>query len=243
MNDYRNQYDGTVAGRAGVAVDEGLRSYMLGVYNYMAMGIAGAGLVSYLVASNESLVFAIAGSPLKWGIMIAILALGWFSGKIIFSGSKLMAHALYWAYAALWGLWAAPMIYAFVGSGNAVEVYKAFFITASMFGAVSIFGYTTKKDLSGWGSFLFMAIIGLIIAGLVNVFLVQSSLFSVIFSCASVLIFAALTAYETQMVKSIYREGATESNERGAIFGAFALFGSFVVMFLNILNILGFMND
>lgn len=243
MNDFRNnQYDGSVARSGGVAIDEGLRSYMLGVYNYMALAVAATGLVSFLIASNPTLVMTIASGPMKWVAFAGVLGLGWFAPKVIFSGSKAMAHAMFWGYAALWGVLIAPMLFAFASAGAAVEVYKAFFITATVFGSVSLYGYTTKKDLSGWASFLFMASIGLLIAIVANAIFFKSGMMSLITSSAVVLIFSAVTAYETQMIKSMYQEGSA-ANERASIFGAFALYGSFVTLFIHILNILGIMRE
>lgn len=239
MNDYRNNAGVTSAG--GVAIDEGLRSYMLGVYNYMGLGIALTGVISFFVATNLELVTLIAGTPLRWVLFAAILGMGWFSPRII-NGSKAFGHAMFWAYAGLWGLLIAPMLYAFQMGGAAVEIYKAFFITATVFGATSLYGYTTKKDLSGWGSFLMMATIGLLIAIVLNVLIFKSGMMSLVTSSLVVLVFSAVTAYETQMVKSIYREGSA-TNQGAAIFGAFMLYGSFVTLFIHILNILGIMRD
>ena len=240
MNEPRTQY-GRTATTVG-AVDEGLRKYMLGVYNYMALAVAATGLVSLFIASNEALVFQIATTPLKWVAFAGILGMGWFAPKVIFSGSKVAAHAMFWVYAALWGVLIAPMLYSFQQADAAVEIYKAFFITASVFGAVSLYGYTTKKDLSGMASFLFMATVGLLIAIIVNALIFKSGMMSLITSSLVVLVFSAVTAYETQMIKNLYREGEA-SNGRAAIFGAFALYGSFVTLFIHILNILGIMRD
>ena len=243
MNEPRKQFDGSVAGsRSGAAIDEGLRQYMLGVYNYVALAVAGTGLFSKLIASNEALMFQIAATPLKWVGFAAILGIGWFAPKVIFSGSKVAAHAMFWAYAALWGLMIAPMLFSFQQAGAAQEIYRAFFITATVFGSMSLYGYTTKKNLSAWGSFLVMASIGLLIAIVVNAIFFQSTLMSLFTSSAVVLVFSAITAWETQMVKNIYREGSS-TNDRAAIFGAFALYGSFVTLFIHILNILGIMRD
>lgn len=243
MTEYQNQSQGrsAVGARTGAAIDEGLRQYMLGVYNYMALAVAGTGVISLLVMSNPPLLYAIAGGPIKWVLFIALLGMGWFSPRVMFTGSKPLAHAMFWGYAALWGLLIAPMLFTFVASGAAVEIYKAFFITASVFGAASLYGYTTKKDLSGWGSFIFMASIGLLIAIVVNIFL-ASTIFSLITSCLVVLVFSAATAWETQTIKSMYQEGGS-MNDRAAIYGAFALYGSFVVLFVHILNILGIMRS
>ena len=241
MNDTRNQY-GSVARPVGAEMDEGLRSYMLGVYNYMALGIAATGLMSFFIASNDSLIYAIANGPVKWGVFIAILAIGFFGPRFIFSGSKVVAHAMFWVYAGLWGLLIAPMLYAFASQGAAVEIYKAFFITATVFGSLSLWGYTTKRDLSGWGNFLMMATVGLLIAIVANALFFKSGMASLVTSCLVVLVFSAVTAWETQMVKSLYTEGSS-MNERSSIFGAFMLYGSFVTLFIHILNILGFMRD
>ena len=241
MNDYNRQY-GSVADAKGVAIDEGLRQYMLGVYNYMALAVAGTGIVSLLMASSPALMATIAVGPLKWVLFAALLGLGWFAPKVIFSGSKTAAHGMFWLYAGLWGVLIAPMLYAFQSAGAASEIYKAFFITASVFGGMSLWGYTTKRDLSGMASFLFMATLGLLVAIIVNAIFFKSGMMSLITSSLVVLVFSGVTAYETQMIKSIYREGSA-TNERAAIFGAFALYGSFVTLFIHILNILGIMRS
>lgn len=240
MNEPRRQFGDTIARTDGVAIDQGLRQYMLGVYNYMAMAVAGTGVVSMLIAGNPHLAIGIAASPLKWVVFIGILGLGFFAPRVIFSGSKAMAHGMFWLYAGLWGVLIAPMLLSFQMAGAATDIYKAFFITASVFGSMSLWGYTTKRDLSGWASFLFMATIGLLIAIVVNAIFFQSGMASLITSSLVVLVFSAVTAYETQMIKSLYREGAA-TNDRASIFGAFALYGSFVTLFIHILNIMGLM--
>lgn len=242
MNEPRRQFGGSVADAGGVAIDQGLRQYMLGVYNYMALAVAGTGLVSMYIASNQALAYQIAVSPLKWVAFIGILGMGWVAPRVIFSGSKIAAHAMFWIYAALWGVLIAPMLYFFQQAGAAQDIYKAFFITASVFGTMSLIGYTTKRDLSGMASFLVMATIGLLIAIVVNALIFKSGMMSLITSSLVVLVFSAVTAYETQMIKSMYQEGSG-SNDRAAIFGAFALYGSFVTLFIHILNILGIMRD
>ncbi|MEM9013867.1 MAG: Bax inhibitor-1/YccA family protein [Pseudomonadota bacterium] len=241
MNDSNRNF-GAVAGTRGVAIDEGLRQYMLGVYNYMGLGVAATGVFAMLMASNPALMATIAGGPLKWVLFAGLIGMGFIAPRVIFSGSKPAAHAMFWLYAALWGALIAPMLYAFQSAGAASEIYKAFFITASVFGATSLFGYTTKRDLSGWANFLFMAAIGLLIAIVVNALFFQSGMASLITSCLVVLVFSAVTAYETQAIKSFYREGGG-ANDRTAIFGAFMLYGSFATLFVHILNILGFMRD
>ncbi|OFW99715.1 MAG: hypothetical protein A3E78_06940 [Alphaproteobacteria bacterium RIFCSPHIGHO2_12_FULL_63_12] len=242
MNDTGRNYGATTVRADGRAIDQGLRQYMLGVYNYMAMAVAGTGLVSLAVASNPAMVQTIAGTPLKWVFFAAILGIGWFAPRVIFSGSKTAAHGLFWIYAAAWGAMIAPMLYAFNAAGAASEIYKAFFITASVFGATSLYGYTAKRDLSPIGTFLFMASVGLLIAIVLNALIFHSTMMSLLTSCGVVLIFSGVTAYETQMIKEMYRDGG-QTNDRAAIFGAFALYGSFVTLFVHILNILGIMRN
>jgi len=242
MNDFQRNYGGAVAGTRGVAIDEGLRQYMLGVYNYMALAVAATGLVSFFVASNPALVMGIAKGPLLWVIFFGILGIGMFAPRIIFSGSKAAAHGLFWAYAGAWGLLIAPMLYSFRIAGAEIEVYRAFFITAAVFGSMSLFGYVTKRDLSGLGSFFFMASIVLVVAIIVNAIFFHSTMASLVTSGLVVLLFSGVTAYETQMIKSLYTEGGA-MNERASIFGAFALYGSFITLFVHILNILGIMRN
>ncbi len=242
MNEPRRQFGGSVAQTGGVAIDQGLRQYMLGVYNYMALAVAGTGLMSMLMASNPALMYQIAATPLKWVGFIGILALGWFAPRVIMGGSKVMAHGMFWLYAALWGAMIAPMLFAFQQAGAAQDIYRAFFITSAVFGSMSLWGYTTKRDLSGWASFLVMASVGLLIAIVVNALIFKSGMGSLITSSLVVLVFSAVTAYETQMIKNFYQEGSS-MNERASIFGAFMLYGSFVTLFVHILNILGIMRD
>ncbi|MEO1252409.1 MAG: Bax inhibitor-1/YccA family protein [Pseudomonadota bacterium] len=244
MNEPRTQFGRSATTTArGAAIDQGLRQYMLGVYNYMALAVAGTGLVSLLVASNPALAIGIAAGPIKWVIFAGILGMGWFAPKVMFSGSKAAAHGMFWVYALLWGLLIAPMLLAFQQADAAREIYRAFFITASLFGGMSLYGYTTKRDISGWGGFLFMAALGLLIAIVLNALIFQSTFGSLVTSGLVVLVFSAVTAYETQMIKSLYVDGQREGNERAAIFGAFALYGSFVTLFIHILNILGIMRE
>ncbi|MEM9839071.1 MAG: Bax inhibitor-1/YccA family protein [Pseudomonadota bacterium] len=223
-----------------VAFDEGLRKYMLGVYNYMAMGIAATALVAFFFLLNPAaLQFAMG---LRFIPFIGLIALGFLAPRMIFNGSAAMAHGAYWGYVALWGMLIGPIVGLYVGIGLAAMVAQAFFITASVFLAMSLYGYTTKKDLSGWGRFLFMASVGLLIAIVVNFFL-GSEIVSFGISALVVLVFSAVTAYETQMIKNMYAQGGGEMNNRAAIFGAFALYGTFVTLFIHILNLLALSRD
>lgn len=222
--------------QAGAAlIDTGLREYMLRVYNYMALGVAGTGVIAMLVASNAGLMQAIALGPMKWVLFIGVLGLGWFAPRIMLSKSVGAAQACYWVYAAMWGALIAPMFYMYTQA----SIARAFFITAGMFAATSLYGYTTKRDLTGVGQFLMMATFGILIALVVNIFL-QSTGLHFVMSLLVPLVFAGLTAYETQQIKSWYYESdAGDVATRKSIFGAFMLYGSFVTMFVWILQLLG----
>ena len=182
-------------------VDEGLRRYMLSVYNYMGLGLAITGLVAFLVASTPSLYVPIFTSPLKWVVMLAPLGFVFFLGAKIRTLSVGAAQMTFWAFAAVMGLSMASIFLVFTGD----SIARVFFITAGMFGAMSLYGYTTKRDLSGLGSFLFMGLIGIIIASLVNLFMASSALHFAI-SVIGVLVFTGLTAYDTQRIKEVYYE-------------------------------------
>jgi FtsH-binding integral membrane protein len=202
------------------------------------------------VAVTAIIAMAVAASPaaigvvysLRWVFFIGILAMGFFAPRMIFSGNTAMAHGAYWGYVALWGLGISPMIHVYLGIDPGL-VFRAFLITAVTFGATSLAGYVTKRDLSGFGAFFMMASIGIIIAIVVNAIFLQSTMMSLITSCVTVLLFAGVTAYETQMIKEMYYEGDAAGVAQGkSIFGAFALYGSFITLFIHILNILGIMS-
>jgi uncharacterized protein len=232
-----------------VAVDEGLRAYMLRVYNYMALGVAGTAVVTLLLMNNPDLMRAIALGPMKWVLFFGILGLGFFAHRIIFTGSAVLAHGAYWLYCAMWGAMISPFIYLFFAKNAGGLVFQAFAIAAVTFGATSLYGYTTKRDMTGWGAFLSMASIGLIVAMLVSYFIISdpgtSKTVSFIISALVVLLFSAVTAWETQQIKDMYISGAGDQAlvERSAIFGSFMLYGSFITLFVHILNILGIMRS
>jgi FtsH-binding integral membrane protein len=237
--------------RSTAAIDEGLRAFMLGTYNYMALGIAGTAAVVMLLMANPGVMEAIAQGPMKWVLFFGILGLGFFAPRLFFSGSEVAAHGAYWLYCAAWGALIAPMIAMFVSHGMAGLVGQAFFIAAATFAATSLIGYTTNKDMTGWSGFLSMASIGLIIAMLVSFFFITdpgtSKTVSLVISAVVVLLFSVVTAYETQAIKTMYLDGASFGGEaqikRSSIFGAFMLYGSFITLFVHILNILGIMNQ
>ena len=216
-------------------IDEGLRAYMLKVYNYMASGLALTGLVAYGLTLSPAAMQAIFGTPLMWVVMLAPIGFVFFLGARIHAMKASTAQTLFWVYAAVMGLSLASIFVIYTGT----SVARVFFITAGTFAATSLFGYTTKRDLSGFGSFLFMGLIGLIIASVVNIFLHSTGLQFVI-SVVGVLLFTGLTAYDTQAIKSIYAESdGTEVSEKKAIMGALTLYLDFINLFLMLLRLFG----
>lgn len=256
MAQYDSSYSQTAtAARAGGYVDEGLRSYMLGVYNYMAGGVALTGIVAYLLYAMAvttdpgSAAATLKGgmgltsfgvllytSPLKWVIMFAPLAFVFFFAFKANSMSVPAAQTSFWVYAALVGASLSAVLLVFTGD----SIARVFFITAAAFASLSVWGYTTKKDLTGWGSFLFMGLIGIIIAAIVNIFM-QSSAIQFAISCIGVLVFAGLTAYDTQRIKDDYYAYAGDATmaAKASIFGALSLYQDFVGLFMNLLTLLG----
>ncbi len=219
--------------------DEGLRAYMLKVYNYMASGVLLTGIVSMLVGSylmnNIEMAQALYNSPMRWILSLApfgfILAISFGVNRMSTSTLQL----LFWSFAAVMGLSMAWIFLTFTGT----SIARTFFITAASFGLLSLYGYTTKKSLSGMGTFLFMGLIGLLLAMVVNMFL-QSTMMHFITSAIGVLLFAGLTAYDTQRIKESYYMMATgEAVAKGAIMGAVNLYLDFVNMFMFLLQFLG----
>ena len=216
-------------------IDEGLRSYLLQVYNYMGLGLAITGVVAFLVAATPALYVPIFTTPLKWVVMLAPLGFVFFLGARIHAMSVSAAQITFWAFAAVMGLSMASIFLVFTGA----SIARVFFITAAMFGAMSLYGYTTKRDLSGWGSFLFMGLIGIIIASLVNIFLASAAVHFAV-SVIGVLVFTGLTAYDTQRIKEMYYElDASDVATRKAIMGALSLYLDFINMFMMLLHLFG----
>ena len=216
-------------------IDAGLRKYMLQVYNYMASGVLLTGIVAGAVASSPAAIEMIFGSGLSLVVMLAtfafILALSFGINKM----SAGTAQAVFWAFAAVMGLSLSSIFLAYTGE----SVARVFFITAGAFAGLSLYGYTTKKDLSGFGSFLIMGLIGIVIASLVNIFL-QSSAMQWMISVVGVLVFAGLTAYDTQRIKLMYSElDDSEVYGKKAIMGALSLYLDFINMFLMLLHLFG----
>jgi FtsH-binding integral membrane protein len=224
--------------RVGVdaaAFDEGLRSYMLGIYNYMASAVALSGIVAFLVAGSPAISQLLFGTPLKWVVMLAPIG---FVMLMSFRFEKMSKAALlgtFWVFAALMGASLAAILLVFTGA----SVARAFFIAAGMFAGVSIYGYTTKADLTKFSTFLMMGLIGLVIAGLVNIF-VQSTMLQFVISAASVLVFCGLTAWDTQRLKDTYVEAAgTELEGKLAVMGALSLYLNFVNLFQALVSLIG----
>jgi FtsH-binding integral membrane protein len=227
----------TRVGAGAAQIDVGLREYMLRVYNYMSLGVAFTGVIAMLVAMNPAIMQAIVGGPFVWVLFLGILGLGFFAPRVMMTKSVGAAQACFWVYAALWGSLIAPYFYMYTQG----SIAQAFFITAAAFAGMSLFGYTTKKDLSAMGRFLVMASFGILIALVVNIFM-QSSGLHMVMSFIVPVVFAGLTAYETQQIKNWYYESdASDVSHRKAIFGAFMLYGSFVTMFIWILQLVGVM--
>jgi FtsH-binding integral membrane protein len=249
----RNTSFGYGTARSATAeVDEGLRAYMLGVYNYMTLGLAVTGLVAlgtYLLASPQfvggkligmsSFGLALYTTPLRWLVMLSPLAFVFFIGARAQVMSAATARNLFLAFSAVMGLSMSSILLVFTG----VSVARVFFITAAAFGGLSLYGYMTKRDLSAFGSFLVMGVWGLVIAGLVNLFL-QSSGLQFALSILSVLIFSGLTAWDTQNIKDMYYDGdGWEVAQKKSVFGALSLYLDFINMFQSLLFLFGQRND
>lgn len=225
--------------------DQGLRSYMLRIYNYMASALALTGIIAMLAANSPAVMQALftvnangqAGiSGLGWLVMIAPIGLVLWLGIGINRMSTTTAQILFWGYAALIGLSLSTIFWVYSNE----SIARAFFVTAGTFGAMSIYGYSTKRDLSGFGSFLIMGLFGLIIASIVNMFMHSSGL-QFALSVIGVFIFIGLTAYDTQKLKNIYYQigGAGDALAKATIMGALALYLDFLNIFLYMLRFMG----
>jgi FtsH-binding integral membrane protein len=244
MNDHRYM-NSTVANQA--AIDEGLRSYMLGVYNYMTTALAVTGLAAYgtkmLTVAGEvgsitlltPLGEALYLSPLKWVVALAPLAMVFWLSARIHAMSVAKAQGVFYAFAALMGISLSSILIVYTGE----SVARAFFITAAAFASLSIYGYTTKRDLGPLGAFLMIGVVGLLLAMIVNMF-VGSMGMGLLISVGGVLIFAGLTAYDTQKIKMMYMASDSHSTaQKKSIHGALQLYLDFINMFLFLLHLLG----
>ncbi|TAN06947.1 MAG: Bax inhibitor-1/YccA family protein [Rhizobiaceae bacterium] len=245
MADLRNYQAraGSAPSRVDTSIDQGLRAYMIRVYNLMAVGLVITGLAAWGAFSFSvtpdghltqfgALMFQ---SAFKWVVIFAPLALVFFLSFRIGSMSVPAAQTTFWVYAALVGLSLAVLFLVYTQT----SIVRTFFITAASFGALSLYGYTTRRDLSGIGSFLIMGVFGIIIASIVNIFLASSALQFAI-SVIGVLVFAGLTAYDTQQIKEMYYEGDGEVVAgRKAIMGALRLYLDFINLFMFLLQFMG----
>lgn len=234
------QYDTlhrTQAGTRSAMIDEGLRAHMNKVYGLMSVGMLITGAVAYAVGTNEQLLMAIFGSGLKWVVMFAPLAVVFAFGAMLHKMSANTARAVFLGYSALMGLSISFIFAAYTG----ISIAQTFLVTAIAFAGLSLYGYTTKRNLSAMGSFLMMGLIGLIVASIVNIFLASSAMAFAI-SVIGVLIFAGLTAYDTQNIKNTYLQLAQTDQEflgKAAILGALQLYLDFLNMFMFLLQFLG----
>ena len=215
-------------------IDQGLRTYMSKVYNYMSVGLLLTAAAAYVGAAS-GIYAQLAQTPLIYVLMFAPLGMVLWLSTRVHKMSASRAKTMFFVYAALMGLSLSYVLLMFTG----VSVVRTFLVTAASFGALSLYGYTTKRDLSGMGSFLFMGLVGIIIASVVNMFM-QSSVMHLTISVLGVLIFAGLTAYDTQDIKRIYYAGDTRDvAEKKAVMGALRLYLDFVNMFLFLLQFMG----
>ena len=231
-----------------VTIDEGLRAYMLKVYNYMTTALLLTGLIAYffgkasIVTGNEGQIIGFTsigtllfGSPLKWVVMLAPLGFVFYLSARINKMSISAAQITFWMFASIMGLSLASIFIQFTGA----SIARVFFITSGTFAAMSLYGYTTKRDLTKLGSFLFMGLIGIIIASIVNIFIGSSALQFAI-SVIGVLIFVGLTAYDTQTIKNMYYAGDSESTgSKKALMGALRLYLDFINLFILLLQLFG----
>ena len=244
-------YRDRIGARAGSLseIDQGLRSYMLSVYNYMTSGVLLTGIAAYLLAETglrdvffvESAMRPGHFSPNLLGMiaMFAPLGIALMFGFRIHRMSLAATQGLFWAFAAIMGISVASILLNFTGE----SVARVFFISAAAFGGLSLYGYTTKRSLSGFGSFLIMGLIGIIVASIVNIFLASSALHFAI-SVIGVLVFAGLTAYDTQRIKEVYADNYDgETVGKLAISGALTLYLDFINLFMMLIQLFGQQRD
>ena len=234
--------------QAAPAIDAGLRDYMLKVYNYMASGLALTGLVAYMlfqatavtgptgdIVGLTNLGVSLYTGPMMWIVALAPLGVVMYMSFGIRNMSASRAQTMFWVFAFLMGLSLSTIFLTYTQA----SIARVFFITATTFGAMSIYGYTTKRDLTAMGSFLFMGLIGIIIASIVNIFM-QSSMMYFVISVLGVLIFVGLTAYDTQKIKNMYMAyDSGEVSAKKAIMGALTLYLDFINLFIMLLRLFG----
>lgn len=229
---------GVAAGARGAAIDEGLKAHMNKVYATMSVGMLLTGAVAWAVGTSPEMMQAVFGTPLRWVVIFAPLVMVFAFGALITRLSAAAAQLFFYAYAAVMGLSLASIFAIYTG----VSIAQTFLVTAIAFAGLSLYGYTTKRDLSGFGTFLMMGLIGLVVASIVNLFL-GSSMVAFAISVIGLLIFAGLTAFDTQSIKMEYiqhaQHGDAEWLGKSAIMGALRLYLDFINMFMFLLQFLG----
>ncbi len=225
-------------GTRSAVIDAGLRAHMNKVYGLMSVGMLLTAAVAWGVGTNEALVAAIFGTPLKWVVMFAPLVMAMGFGAMINRMSASTAQLVFYVFASVMGLSLSFIFAVYTGT----SIVTTFLVTSIAFAGLSLYGYTTKKDLSGMGTFLMMGLIGLIVASIVNIFLASSALAFAV-SVIGVLIFAGLTAYDTQTIKNTYLQHAQAGDQewlgKAAVMGALNLYMDFINMFMFLLQFLG----
>ncbi len=220
--------------QARTTFDAGLRQHMLSIYNYMTSGVLLSGIVAML-AANSGFAAAMMGSPLRWLVILSPIAIVFAMSFGANKFSKGALQAMFWTFAVLMGLSLSTIFLVYTGA----SIAATFFATSAAFAGLSLFGYTTKKDLSGWGSFLIMGVVGLLVAMVINIFLQSPALMYAV-SFIGVLIFAGLTAYDTQRLKAEYQYlRGTEFAGKAIILGALSLYLDFINMFQFLLSFMG----
>jgi len=246
MNDFNGQYSSSRPTVQDMSMDMGLRAFMLGIYQKMGIGLVVTGLMAYFVAQSPmmlSLLYRFDGNTVVGYTLLGYVAA--FAPLVLVLVSNFFLRTLntavlalfYWAFVAIIGVSLSSVFLLYTG----VSIGQIFFVTAAAFGALSLWGYTTKVNMTGWGNFLIMAVVGIIIASLANMFIFKSGMFDLVLACIGVLIFSGLIAYKTQMLKDLYYDlgGNTQRMAAMTYYGALSLYISFINLFLSLLRIFG----
>ncbi|MEQ1809671.1 MAG: Bax inhibitor-1/YccA family protein [Terricaulis sp.] len=240
MSDYHAQGRSVPIGQTDMAVDAGLRAFMLGIYNKMALGLALTAALAWFVGTTPAAMAAIFSGPQAYLVMFGPLAILLISSFTMRNPSPTAANLVYWSVVTLIGVGMGALVYVYARIPDGMLlVAKAFLTTAAAFGGLSLWGYTTKRDLTGFGTFLIMGVIGLVIASIVNMFL-QSSMMSFVISVIGVLVFAGLVAFDTQRLKNMYYQlgGNERAMSVATTFGALSLYINFINLFQFILSLM-----
>lgn len=231
------KYNAATAGSAAKTFDAGLQAHMQKVYKVMMYGLAVTGLTAYFISTSDAAINLIFGTPLKWVAIFAPFAIIWFgfTPRRAFKMSTEKLRGIFYLLSFLYGLTFSVIFLQFTGE----SIARVFFITAGTFGGMSLLGYTTKRDLTALGSFLFMGLIGIILASVVNIF-VGSGVVSFVVSVMGVMIFTLMTAVDTQRIKETYSYGYGDTdNDKLATLGALSLYLNFVILFQNLMYLFG----